>query len=146
MPQREDDRWKCFSRYHHMWPKKQSVYISGVCETGQKDVLYIVFQERATPAYMQATSSVKCKKKKHRQIDDLILSYLQISPRKTKFSTITHFRKSVALCCKRVSLAFSSPNHCGRNSAIGPSTSVYVSPIVTIVRPCHLDEVDSLSS
>lgn len=50
MPQREDDRWKCFTRYDHMWPNKQSGYISGVCETGQKDVLYIVFQEGATPA------------------------------------------------------------------------------------------------
>lgn len=113
-------------------------------KTGQKDMLYIVFQERATPAYMQATSSVKCKKKNTVKSMSLILSYLQMSPKKT--STVTHFRKSVALCCKRVSLAFSSPNHCGRNSAIGPSTSVYVSPIVTIVRPCHLDEVDSLSS
>lgn len=146
MPQRKDDRWKCFSRYNHMWPKKQSVYISGVRETEQKDVLYIVSQERATPASMQATSNIKCKKKKHRQIDELILSYLQTSPKKKQFSIITHFRKSVALCCKRVSLAFSSPNHCGRNSAIGPSTSVYVSPIVTIVRPCHLDKVDSISS
>lgn len=70
---------KCFSRYNHMWPKKQSVYISGVCETGQKDVLYILFQERATPDSTQSTSSVKCKKKKHRQIDELILSYVQIS-------------------------------------------------------------------
>lgn len=78
MPQHEEDRWKCFSRYNHIWPKKQSGYISGVCETEQKHVLYIVFQERATPALMQATSSVKCKKKKHRQIDELILSYVQI--------------------------------------------------------------------
>lgn len=76
---------KCFSRYDHMWPKKQSGYISGVCvKPEQKDVLYIVFQERATPASMQATSSVKCKKKKHRQINELILSYLQISPKKKK--------------------------------------------------------------
>lgn len=41
-----------------------------VCETEQKDVLYIVFQERATPDSTQSTSSVKCKKKKHRQIDE----------------------------------------------------------------------------
>lgn len=53
-----------------MWRKKQSGYISRVCETEQKDVLYIVFPERATPASMQATSSVECRKKKHRQIDE----------------------------------------------------------------------------
>lgn len=34
----------------------------------QKDVLYIFFQERAIPDSTQATSSAKCKKKKHRQI------------------------------------------------------------------------------
>lgn len=48
--------------YNYVWPKKQSGYISGVCETEQKDVLYIVFQERATPASTQAISSVKCRK------------------------------------------------------------------------------------
>lgn len=94
MPQHENDRWKCFSRHNHMWPKKQSGYISDVCETEQKDVLYIFFQERATPASMQATSSVKCKKKKHRQIDELILSYLQISPKKKKeFSILNSLPK-----------------------------------------------------
>lgn len=36
--------------YNYVWPKKQSGYISGVCDTEQKDVLYILFQERATPA------------------------------------------------------------------------------------------------
>lgn len=74
--------------YNYVWPKKQSGYISGVCETEQKHVLYIVFQEGATLALMQATSSVKCKKKKHRQINELILSYLQISPKRKK--TILH--------------------------------------------------------
>lgn len=49
--------------YNDIWPKEQSGYISGVCETEQKDVLYIVFSERATPASMQATNSVECKKK-----------------------------------------------------------------------------------
>lgn len=83
---------KCFSRYNHIWPKKQSVYISDACEIEQKDVLYIVFQERATPDSTQATSSVKCKKKKHRQIDTLILSYLQISLKK-KLSTVNSLPK-----------------------------------------------------
>lgn len=55
-------------------------------KTEQKDVLYIVFQERATPASMQAASNIKCREKKHRQIDELILSYLQISPKKKKKS------------------------------------------------------------
>lgn len=87
MPQHEDDRWKCFFRYNHIWPKKQSVYISDVCETEKKDVLYIVFPERATPAYMQAASSVKCRKKNTVRSSGLILSYLQISP---KEKTILH--------------------------------------------------------
>lgn len=81
--------------YNYVWPKKQSGYISGV-KTEQKDVLYILFQERATTASMQATSSVKCRKKKHRQIDNLILSYLQISPkkkRKKKFSIVNSLPK-----------------------------------------------------
>lgn len=62
-------------------------------KTGHKDVLYILFQERATPAYMQATSSVKCRKKKHRQIDKLILSYLQIPPKKKEFSIVNSLPK-----------------------------------------------------
>lgn len=75
---------KCFSRYNHMWPKKQSGYISGVYETEQKHVLYIVFPERATPASMQATSSVKCEKKNTVKSISLILSYLQIPPKKKR--------------------------------------------------------------
>lgn len=75
---------KCFSRYDHMWPKKQSGYISGVCETEQKDVLYIVFQERATPDSTQSTSNIKCKKKKQHQINELISSPIYRFHRKKK--------------------------------------------------------------
>lgn len=92
MPQRKDDRWKCFSRYDHMWPNKQSGYISGVCETEQKDVLYIFSQERATPAYMQATSNIKCKKKKHRQIDEfnsLLFTYFTEQKKRILHSQLT---------------------------------------------------------
>lgn len=75
--------------YNHIWPKKQSVYISGVCETGQKDVLYIFFQERATPASTQAISNVKCRKKKHRQIDDFnSLLFTDVTDKKKEFSIL----------------------------------------------------------
>lgn len=56
-------------------------------------MLYVVFQERATPAYMQATSSVRCRKKKHHQINELILSYLQIPPKKKEFSIVNSLPK-----------------------------------------------------
>lgn len=77
---------KCFSRYNYMWPKGNLATYLVCVKPEQKDVLYILLQERATPAYMQATSSVKCKKKNTVRSMSLILSYLQISPKKKEFS------------------------------------------------------------
>lgn len=80
--------------YNYVWPQKQSGYISGMCEIEQKDVLYIVFQERATPASMQATSSAKYKKKKHRQIDEFnSLLFTDFTDKKKEFSLVNSLPK-----------------------------------------------------
>lgn len=61
---------------------------------------YLVCENRAESCAIYSlsrtsdTSSVKCRKKKHRQIDELILSYLQISPKKKQeFSILNSLPK-----------------------------------------------------